>query len=182
MDNTNNFNDEDYIRQPDEVRRESLIGNDYNYNTDYTDSFNLNEEEIEFQRIIEASIVDSIQDYGSQKNYEYELDKAIKESEKHHQQLIKEQEKLKLLKRENKNKILNDIIILLARIKNIDVNYQKIYHLLKYFVDSDNDFIDVDEEDHDLFRNLIEDLKKRKNIQKESIDFLTSHIAFVGWY
>jgi len=159
------------VRLPDLVITERLINSNYHPQ--------LNEETD--QNVLRA-IKESLLTYENDQKYEKKVLKLKEESDRKHNESIiarneylKEKSKLDQLKRDSKNLMLRDILAILSRIKNDKPGYDRIYKSLVNFINSDEEYYDIKENDFPLIEQFVVDLGRRKNISQEKIDYFMDH-------
>jgi len=137
------------IRAPDPVRRERLV---YDYDSDDSElnyaigqSLHLYDKEEKQKQKVEKLRIES--------------DTIARELEEKNKLYNLEKQKLQTIQKENKFKMLKDILALLSRLKN----YRKVYSILMDFVNSDHENYEIKEEDYQLFSDFTDELSKRKN-------------------
>jgi len=141
------FNDNETIRQPDEVRREQLIED----NRD------------DFQKQIDEAIYISLQEIKKQQEIN------IKYEEKLMSDYLKENNKRK--------EIFHEFLFNLMRVSKFDKNIREIYDIIEPIIDSYcNQLIHVcqlDDVTHDKIFNTLQKIR----INKESLEFLKTIIV-----
>jgi len=175
MNTFNDNNDTENIRQPDKVRREILI-----------ESEHLRDDEED--ELLQIALAESLANYEKERKYEEQLNKILKENERINEEkrieMFKCQEQLKKMKQENidkKREMLKDILVILKRITISTQDkdkYQKFTKIIEDFINSNKECFEINPDLVDIFNNFVKELLLRKNIKKESVQFLINQSNF----